>query len=519
MGEKRGTHLNVPGPSSAAVAAASLCLSADSAPRFRFPERCATAAVPARTPSIMCPNRRLSTASRFIVARCAETSMNFVRRGMSKSSAPAPDSSSGTGHSPRCSARDADDRGTASPAWRTGPVFFRGGGGTPRASAAAFAAASAATLSAVRPDANLAHSVLASGRTTTSSSAWAPSAPPPDPDPDPDPPAAAAERPLRAAARSLPSRASSHGATYRLHSGANSARSSCSDLHVAKNVGSTAPRKSRYNVASASFGRSRVSTSRSCRLVYASKYTSTGGRTIAADRNASHPGVAMSIAPTLRERCDAVSASVGDGAAREEREEGRGDEGRGGLERWEGAAFESRASSRVDRARGLGDRAPVSSDIFISAGSSGSFDFQSSNRVATSMTKYTAGASGANPRWRTLMRSAKRSQRVCFSVRPKQTRIMRVHERDVRERPLRRREDVAHDAALPRDGRAVDEDRHGVVVRRAEEAEELDDLALPLGPSSHELLTRVVVVARGGRGRRRRRRRRRRFAHRARAKL
>jgi hypothetical protein len=113
-----------------------------------------------------------------------------------------------------------------------------------------------------------------------------------------------------------------------------------------------------------------------------------------------------------------VSASVGDGAAREEREEGRGDEGRGGLERWEGAAFESRASSRVDRARGLGDRAPVSSDIFISAGSSGSFDFQSSNRVATSMTKYTAGASGANPRWRTLMRSAKRSQRVCFSVRP-----------------------------------------------------------------------------------------------------
>ena len=121
---------------------------------------------------------------------------------------------------------------------------------------------------------------------------------------------------------------------------------------------------------------------------------------------------------------------------------------------------------------------------------------------------------------RLLLRETGEVRRQLLHYRvQKQTRIMRVHERDVRERPLRRREDVAHDAALPRDGRAVDEDRHGVVVRRAEEAEELDDLALPLGPSSHELLTRVVVVARGGRERRRRRRRRRRFAHRARAKL
>ena len=58
-----------------------------------------------------------------------------------------------------------------------------------------------------------------------------------------------------------------------------------------------------------------------------------------------------------------------------------------------------------------------------------------------------------------------------------------VDERGVREGTTEGGEDVAHDRGLARDVRAVHEQGQGVVVRLAEESEELVDLLAAAGPS------------------------------------
>ena len=126
----RRSRWNAPGPSAAASAARLLLLIRAHRAAASLLAAAGDRARPGAIPSTMWPKRRRSTLSRFIVARCAETSMNFVSRGMSKSSLPRaapPTSSSGTGHTcPRSSASAAGERGTVKPAWSTGPVqaFF-----------------------------------------------------------------------------------------------------------------------------------------------------------------------------------------------------------------------------------------------------------------------------------------------------------------------------------------------------------------------------------------------------------
>ena len=88
--------------------------------------------------------------------------------------------------------------------------------------------------------------------------------------------------------------------------------------------------KLRYSAGSAFGGSSLVRMALSCASLYASKKTGIGVRTPAADRKASHPGVATRTVPTLR---------------------------------------------------------PVSSESFMSAGRSCCSPFQSSRRVASSMTR------------------------------------------------------------------------------------------------------------------------------------